>query len=74
MNVTFFALSALALILVPFMPHLLRLRIRILRWIRWNWAANLLENHFAGWVLLFRVLLSVVAVVLFGAGWRELHG
>ena len=31
---------------------------------RLDWGANLLENHFRGWVLFVRIVLFVVAVVL----------
>ncbi len=53
----------LSMILIPLMPKLLRLRVRFLRWLHWNWAANLLENHFQGWVLFARIILFVVAMV-----------
>ena len=59
-----FAIAILLLILIPFMPKLVRLRIRVLKWLHWNWAANLLENHFQAWVLIFRVVVVVVAAVL----------
>jgi len=68
-----FALAVLSLILIPLAPKLARIRIRILRWLHWNWAANLLEKHFDGWVLLFRVILFVVAVVLLYVGWEDLR-
>ena len=64
-----FALAILSLILIPLAPKLVRLRIRFLRWIHWNWAVNLLERHFQGWVLFFRIILFVIAAVLFYAGW-----
>ena len=67
------AFALLLLILIPFAPNLVRLRIRILRWLRWNWAANLLENHFRGWVLLFRIVLFVIAVVLILAAFDPSH-
>ena len=38
----------LTLILIPFAPLLVRLRIKFLRWLHWNWAVNLLEGHFQG--------------------------
>jgi len=50
------------------MPQLVRIRIRILRWLGWSWAANLLENHFQTWVLIFRVFLIVAAAVLLYIG------
>ena len=45
------ALAVLSLILIPLAPKLVRLRIRILRWLHWDRAVNLLERHFDGWVL-----------------------
>lgn len=64
-------IAILLLALIPFAPALLRLRIRILRWLNWNWAVNLLENHFQGWVVLFRILLFVVAILLFYFSWNQ---
>ena len=65
-----FTIAILLLVLIPFAPQLVRLRIRILRWLHWNWAANLLENHFLGWVSFFRIILFVIAAVLIVIGWR----
>jgi hypothetical protein len=73
MYIVLFALAILSLILIPLAPVLVRIRIKFLRWLHWNWAVNLLEKHFNGWVLLFRMILLVVAVVLFCAGWEDLH-
>ena len=66
-----FALAILFLSLVPLAPKLVRLRIRFFRWIHWNWAVNLLERDFQGWVLFFRIILSVIAAMLFYAGWAS---
>lgn len=66
-----FGIAILLLCLVPLAPKLVRLRIRFLRWLRWNWAADLLENRFQGWVLFFRIMLLVVAVVLLYLGWTQ---
>ena len=63
-------LAILLLILIPFVPRLVRLRIRFLRWIGWNWAVELLESHFQGWVIFFRIILLVIAAVLLTIGWR----
>ena len=72
MHTVLFALAIVSLILIPLMPKLVRLRIRILRWLHWNWAANLLEKYFDGWVLTFRVILFMVAAALLYAGWEYL--
>lgn len=58
-----FVIAILSLILIPLVPKLLRLRVRFLRWLHWDWAANLLENRLRGWVLFVRIVLFVAAVV-----------
>ena len=64
-------IALLLLVLIPFMPTFLRLRIRFFRWIGWNWAANLTENYFHGWVVLLCVLLFAGAALLFYIGWTQ---
>ena len=66
-----FVVAVLFLILIPFAPQLVRLRIRFLRWLHWNWAVNLLESHFQGWVLFFRIILFFIAAVFFYIGWTQ---
>jgi hypothetical protein len=68
------ALVILALALIPFAPQLLRLRLRFLRWIHWDWAANLLEEYLDRWVMLLRIALIVIAAVLLYFGWEGLRG
>ena len=63
MSWVFFVIAIVFLILTVFMPNLLRLRIRILRWLHWNSFADLLENHFQTWVLIGRIVLIVAAAV-----------
>ena len=67
-----FVFATLLLILVRIAPKLLRLRIRLLRWLRWSWAANLLENHFDGWVLFLRIVLIGIAAVFLVLGLESL--
>ena len=69
-----FLFAVLILALIPFVPELVRLRIRFLRWIRWTWAADLLDDHFAGWCWFFRVALALVAIALLYVGWRAALG
>ncbi len=66
-----FAIAILCMILIPFAPTLVRLRIRFLRWLHWNWAVNLLESHFQSWVAFFRTMLFVIAVILLYIGWIQ---
>ena len=64
-----FSIAFLFLFLIPFAPPLLRLRIRFLRWLHWNWAVNLLESHFQGWVVSLRIFLFLIAASLLYLGW-----
>ena len=71
MNWLFFVIAFVLLILILFMPKLVRIRIRVLRWLHWGWAADLLEIHFQTWVLTFRTVLIVAAAVLLYIGWMH---
>ncbi len=70
MNIVLFALGIVLLILIPLAPKLVRLRTRFFKWLHWNWAVNLLEKNFDGWVLFFRIVLFVIAAVLLSVGWE----
>ena len=58
-------LAILLLAFIPVVPKLLGLRIRVLRWMHWDWAADWLEEHFEKAVLFRRMALLGVALVLF---------
>ena len=62
--------AGLLLALIPITPKLLQLRIRFFRWIRWEWAARILEDHFVGWCRVTRAAFLVIAVVLLILGIR----
>ena len=66
-----FIFAIVVLILIPFAPQLFRLRIRILRRLHLNWAANLLESHFQSWVVWARTLLFVIVAFLLYVGWTQ---
>ena len=59
-----FIFAIVVLILIPFAPQLVRLRIRFFRRLHWNWAANLLVSHFLSWVVGIRTILFVIAAFL----------
>ena len=67
-----FIFAVLFLILIPFAPQVVRVRIRFFRWIHWNWAVNLLESHFQSWVVFVRIVLFVIAALLLYFGWSAL--
>jgi len=63
-----FWLAILALILIPLMPRLLRIRIAFYRLVHWRWAVKVHEKHFKGIVLGARIFLLLVAAVLLNFG------
>jgi hypothetical protein len=67
-TVLLFALAILSLALVPIASKLVRLRVRFFRWLHWNWAVRVLEEHFESWVVFFRIVLLGLAAVLFLVG------
>ncbi|MCE2460967.1 MAG: hypothetical protein J4F38_09340 [Pseudomonadales bacterium] len=70
-NWLLFVFAAVFLVLIPLAPKLLRLRIRFLRWIHWEWAARLNEDHFQGWCWFLRVVFLLIAATLFYVGWAR---
>lgn len=63
-----FSIAMLALVLIPVVPKMVRLRIRFFRCIHWDWQADVLEEHFERWVFFFRIALLGVATALFLIG------
>ena len=59
------AAVAVLVTLATVAPQLLRLRIRFFKWLHWTWAARVLEEHFATWVVFARFVLAGLAIVLF---------
>lgn len=56
--------TAITVGLIPLAPKLLRLRIRVLRFLRLNWFANWHQKHFDGIVLGVRVFWGAIAILL----------
>ena len=63
-NILFFMMAALFLCLIPLVPRLLNLRIRVLRFIHWNWLAELHERFFDRLVVIIRVMMSIGVFIL----------
>lgn len=57
------ALLALLVVIFIYARALMNLRIRVFRRLNWNWAADLIENHFETWILVLRVVIVCVAFV-----------
>jgi hypothetical protein len=65
-------IAALMILLIIMAPQLMSLRIKVLRFLRWNWLAEFHERHFKGLVLGARIAMGIVFVVLVYlgiAGW-----
>lgn len=64
MNATilFVVIAAACFAMVPFVPAIMRLRIRILRFFHWRWLADLHQNHFDGFVLSARIVIFLAGV------------
>ena len=60
----FLILAFILVFLVVIMPKVIELRIRILRWLRWNRLANWHERNMKVLVPVMRVLLSVLVIIL----------
>ena len=58
------AAVAVLVALATVAPKLMRLRIRVFKWLHWTWAARVTEDHFERWVLVLRTVLLVLAVAL----------
>ena len=68
-TVLLFTLAILALFaLATVAPKLVRLRIRLFKWIHWTWVVRVLEEPFERWVLVIRIVLLGLAVALFVFG------
>ena len=64
-------ITFLCLVLIPFVPQMLRFKIRVRRRLHWHWGADLIEHHFEGWVSFVRILLLIMAAVLLYIGWTQ---
>ena len=61
-------LAIITAALIPIAPKLLCFRIKVLRFLRLNWLANLHEKYFKGFVLGVRITLAVITVVMLAVG------
>jgi hypothetical protein len=57
-------IAAILFVLIPLVPHMLRLRIKVLRWLHWNWLADRHERHLGGLVTAVRIIFLAIAVYL----------
>lgn len=64
-NQAYYIIAALILAaLFPFVPRLIQIRIRLLRWMRINWLADFHQRHLVGIIRAIRVMIAAIAIVL----------
>ena len=70
-QVLFFILAGVMLLLLPLVPKMMSLRIRILRFLHLRWLADFHEKYRRGLIIAVRVILVGMAGVLtaLGLGW-----
>jgi ABC-type nickel/cobalt efflux system permease component RcnA len=71
-TVAYFIVAGLLMLIVVIAPLVLSLRIRIFRWLHWNWLANWHERHSKPIIVSVRVIMGAVAVYLIVLGVRGL--
>jgi len=57
--------AAIMIVLLPIVPKMVRVRIAVLRWLRWKWMADLHEKGFNPIVAVVRVVMACIAAYLF---------
>ena len=56
--------AVLLIVIFPFIPKLLMLRLKIFKKIGWDWGVRMLENHFDAWVLAGRIAIAMALLIL----------
>ncbi len=61
-------IAAILLGLIPIIPRMVALRVRVLRFLHWNWFADWHERNAHGITVGVRIFLAVLAVYLLTLG------
>lgn len=67
-SICLFGLAAIMVGIIPLMPKMVKLRIFILRKLRFRWLADWHQKHFEGIVIAARTIIAVIALILLGLG------
>ena len=60
----FLFIAVIMIILFPFVPRMIRFRIKVLRILKWNSLADFIEKHFAQSVIIVRTLIVLIVIFL----------
>jgi hypothetical protein len=63
-RIWFFSGAFILIILLFVVPKLMRIRIRLLRWLRLRWFADFHERHIVGITLIARIIMVAVIIYL----------
>ena len=65
-DVALIAFAILLFVLIPIVPKMVGLRIRVLRWLKWNKLADWHERNITVLTPIIRSILFVLAIYLIG--------
>lgn len=60
----FIAIAVILIVLIPFAPRMIRLRIAIFRKLKWNGLADWHEKYFDQLVIIVRVVMALIFAIL----------
>ncbi|MFH1372361.1 MAG: hypothetical protein ABII79_00980 [bacterium] len=67
-HVYYIIVAAILAGLIPLVPRMICLRIRVLRWLRWTGIADWHQRNFKPLVIIVRVIMLTIAVVMLVLG------
>ena len=65
-EVALIIVAILLFVLIPIVPNMVRLRVKFLRWLKWNKIADWHEKHITVLTPILRSVLVVIGVILLG--------
>jgi hypothetical protein len=60
----FIVMAAILIVLIPMVPRIVGLRIKILRMLKWNCLADFHEKYFDQLVIIVRAMIAFIIVIL----------
>ena len=67
-QVLYFVLAGVMLVLIPIIPTMMHLRVRILRALHLKALAAWYERHFEGLTLAVRIIIAIIALIMLALG------
>ena len=67
-HVYYIIVTAILAGLIPLVPRMICLRIKVLNWLRWTWLADWHQRNFKPLVIIVRVIILTIAMVMLVLG------